>query len=419
MLFLTLLSIIFINKNKSIYPEINYIRGVNAFSDSQYNYAVKFFTDDLKENPKRTESLYKIAQAYMLQKNQNINNAIKYYKTYINNNNLNEIVDSKLIENIQFLGMSEELNTISNTLNNEVLKAQIWASENPEKALGHLKLVLEENKNKKFYEISSHVNFALNKYKDTLNHIEIAESLGVIDVKLFYIKSQAQRMLAQFDKAKISLQAFDILNSIDKPNTENNILRLISDLKPLTGELNQDLEVLEILQFITNKKYTFAKNNISNLVLNDLTIENRVKLLEAAILTNLDILITQLYVNINIEKITQVESVLFCKYFSQSNDFQNALNFCEQSLKSYPNLAPLYFWHGIALIKSGHSENAIEQIKTAIHYAPWVNKWRIQLAEIYLTLGELELATEIVNNPIYKDDKHLLMFKNKYGLKNK
>jgi hypothetical protein len=143
---------------------------------------------------------------------------------------------------------------------------------------------------------------------------------------------------------------------------------------------------------------------------------NKTKILAAALDAQVYEIIDDLYQSTNKELITAREAISYCRGLTNTMTIDDVIKFCQQAVSNYPDIAPLHFWYGILLLNGEHTKAAIEQIIIAIDYAPWLNEWRIQLAQIYLTEGQVELANKVLDQSFTDNQTLINQFKIKNGL---
>ena len=418
LIFIFILLIIAINYSGSSANNIDYIRGENAFENQQYDYAKQYYLDDLKSNPKRVDSLNYLALSYIRGSAKSITQTIKYYQKFINHPQINSLISVGLIQNFNTFGMTEELNQLKDIIDSEFHLAHIWLYIDINQALKHIMLVPKDKQDLEYYKLFAQITFKLQDYSQAIVLIDKAIQLGCMDNNIYYLKSQALLRMRQIPESRKAIETYQLMLSFRsqiRPDEKlTNILTLINN-NPDLGKLNE-FKVLLLTLLLNNNNKNESLKAFSNLDITTITSTNRRKILAAALKAQIYEIIEDLFQSTNKKMITAGEAVIYCQGLGNTMDTGDVIDFCQQAVKNHPDIAPLYFWHGILLLNGGYTKLAIEHILIAIDYAPWLNEWRIQLAQIYLTEGQIELANKILDQSTTNNQLSIKQFKLKNGL---
>ncbi len=398
--------------------DINLIRGNNALFDEKYNLARHYYLEDLKTNPNRTKSLSNLATTFLKGDNQSIDESIKHYKKFIMQSDIDSIVSLDLIDEINLMGMTQELGYLKDHTTLAKFKAYAAHFLDHEDSLELLNAVKNNAKDVDYFEISAKINFAKENYARAVSDIDQAISLGNIHHRLFYLKSQAllrDNKIALMQKA---VDAYKLVNSLYKETDTTLRLAITTQILENHPELydNYSFKALYISQLLRKGELEKAKLELKKLDLYKFSSLNVVALLNAAFDSKAAEVINLLYNNQANEKPSTGEAVLYCQGLIGIVDLNEVVQYCKKATIKFTENAPLNFWYGIALLNAGEITQAQKQIIMALNYAPWVDTWRIDLANIYLSEGELELAIKVLDESIYKDNQMIKRFKLNNGL---
>ena len=386
--------------------DLAYYRGKNAYNAQQYVLAQKYFSDDLLTNPERSDSLYLAANSYMKGSFQSFNKSIDYYRKYINQLLDFSLIDISLINQMKNVGMIEDLEKLSNHINNQFYLAVIWEGIDSNKAIYHLDLVPKSDQNLNYHLVATRINFTLKNYSAVVSHAKNVNSISGMHKNNYYLLSQAYRNIQKFREAKEALQIYDKLNSIENEISIDKKFEHITTLYKLNNNLinSYDYNALKINLLVKLNRIKQAEIELKKLSIKSLNKKNRILILEAIKNTRSLYLADYMFSASKSVKITSDEYVLYCQTYILSNQSEKGLDLCANSAHKYPHSAPNLYWFGMALLKSNKTHEAKYQLNNAIDYAPWVNVWIIQLAKLYLLEGNVEFAKAILNKSINQDN---------------
>ena len=413
-----ILLIIAINYSDTPPDNINYIRGNNAFENQQYDYAKQYYLDDLKSNPKRVETLDHLALSHIQGSTKSITQTISYFQKIINHPQINSLISVELIKNFDKFGMVKELNQLKDKIDSEFYLAYIWLYIDVNQAMKHLMLVPKNQQDLEYYKLFVQVKFNLQDYSKAVELIDKAIILGCMDSKIYYLKSQSLLRMKKITESRKAIKTYQLMLSFGekiKPSEKlNNIFTLLEN-NPNFRDLTQ-FKVLLLTLLLKNNNKGESLKVFNALDLSAISSINKRKILTAALNAQVYEIINALFKLTNKQVVTVGEAIVYCQGLVNTVDINNLINYCQQAINNHPQVAPLHFWYGILLLNGEHIEPAIKQITIAIDYAPWLNEWRTQLAQIYLTEGKIELAHNVLNQSITVDQTLINQFKNKNGL---
>ena len=403
-----------------IKSDLNLIRGHNAYANEKYDLAIKYYLKDLEENPNSARALNNLAISYFKSKSMNISGTIKYFQQLINHPEINSYINKELIQNLDRFGLIVELNVLKNKIKREKYLAQIGIIIDVEESLKHIELVPMEDRDKDYYQLYAQISFALKNYQEALKHIDMAISLGSMNSKLFYLKSQSLIRINDFSRIKKVNKLYQIMLSFETKQTDSKQLdemEFLMENNPKLKRINEyKYHLLSLL--LHNNQVNQSLTLLYQLDVSKIKTIHREKILFAALKSQNMKVINALFQSSNIEKMSASEATLYCqsyKYISKQDDLQLI---CKQATLKFNESAALHFWYGILLLSENKVDEAIIEIETSIDFAPWMDEWRIHLAQIYLSLGQTENAIKVIDESISDNKMILNDFKLKNGLLN-
>ena len=385
-------------KQSKTTQNINFYRASNAFNDQEYNLAQSYFELDLEINPQRPESLYMAAQAFMQGKYQSFNKSINYYRQYLALFPNNPPLTYKLIQQLNNVGMHNELKELALKTDIELYKAAIWEHLDIEKSYFHLNLVQDEFKSLDYYLMATRIFSTLHKFQEVVNSAQEAIELNGLRKNNYYLLSQAYRNLKDFKKSKETLKIFELMNLIDSEKNPEQQLMHLNKLFEFKNELQNNLELnaFYIALLIKNNFISEASKKLQSLEFNKLSLPSKISILSSIQSTESYDLTENIYNNPN-ALLELDEYLLLCRIEINNTKPNTITNYCENAVKNHPHSAPSLYWYGVLLIKNKNKSKAYTFIERAINHAPWMDSWIIHLANLYLLDGNVKLAKNVLN----------------------
>ncbi|MFK8011073.1 MAG: tetratricopeptide repeat protein [Marinicellaceae bacterium] len=392
----------FKSTNNDQIKDVSYHRGVNAYKAKEFILAQKYFEEDLLKRPKNAESLYKAAQSFMKGKYQNFNKSVIYYKRYLELYPKNPPLNLKLIQELNNVGMKEELIQLTKKTKNELYLTAIWEILDTKKALEHLEKVPNYLKDIDYYLMATRIYSLHQNHKEVVfNANKSIELSGLHQISYYYL-SQAHRNLKNFAKAKKAIQAFELIKSINSEKTVSTQLITMHQLLELniTPKSSADFNAFYISLLINTNNLNEAEIKLNLIQLSNLNPDILTTLILSIQSSKAYQLANKLYNNT--ERVYRAEDmILFCKIEVLARN--EVVGACEKAFQMFPQSAPILYLYGTSLIKN-NNDNTIPQnlIQRAINFAPWMDAWIIQLANLYLLDGKVDLAKKVIKESIKK-----------------
>ncbi len=398
--------------------DIDFIRGNNAMFNQEYDLARQYYLADLQYNPDRFESLNNLSTTFIKGNDQSIIEAIKYTKRLINHPAMADQIDIPLLKSVEKLGMSKVLDQLKETLQSDLLLAQAWFSEDPNKAKEHIIKVPEAEKSLDYYRLSAQIHLSTGDFQRSLDDINHAIGLQTFDSQIYFLKSQALLRSRQMQQAQIATQVYRIVKAFEKIMTSAERLEKLQQVFKLEPSLQTNVAFMTpyIVVLIELGQHARAQESFDALDMTSLSSIDKISLLSAAVKHHHIPIVEGLYTQTNALTVSAGEAILYCQTLHEIMRLNQVINYCQQAVERFPDIAPLQFWYGMALLSNDDMEAAIENIALAIDYSPWVDDWRLHLAQIYLTEGKKQSAIKVLDESISGNSALISQFKKKNGL---
>jgi Flp pilus assembly protein TadD len=387
-----------------IQNRIDKIRGINAFNNQEYELAIKYLLADLNDNPNDDELHYLVGKSFMMGPYKNLNSAIKHYNIFLSLVTDTDKINAEMVYSIRAIGLHESLNNVLGKINNDYLKALIIMNSDELKAYKLLQKIPLDRWKKEYYELLTQLAFSLEKYDEAIVASDKAMALGSLNKNLYYQRSQALLRNERYEEAQAAIEIFELIEQLKGSLPQIEKINLLKDFidKEKNAVINLSLSIKLIELLIETNKSNQAFEMLKSIEIGLLDSMQKINLLIQSNKANNNDIFEYISTTIdtslnNLDYLTTI-----CEYYSKNNN-ESAIDFCLDAVQHYPTSAPLNFWYSIALLKNNELSNAIKFMNHAVEYAPWINIWRIQLAKLYLTNGNYELAVRIINQAIIQD----------------
>ncbi|MFK8012073.1 MAG: hypothetical protein AB8B80_08550 [Marinicellaceae bacterium] len=400
------------------------IKANNAFTDKKYSLAIKYYSEAIKKNPDNINLLHNYIKSLLLSPEININLVIESFKKLVSHQKINQILNIKLINQLHDLGMIHTLDKLKKKTVNPLYLAAIYHEDNPNKALDYLNKIHNENKKAEYYILSADINFRLNKYKKSLEDTDHLIDMGHPNPEVFYQRAQSFIKTNQFNKAQKAMEIFELMNILfNSKNIHEKLNMFVKINKKHPFFLNNmNFKTTYIVLLLNANKTDEALKYLRLIDFSHLSFDNKTRLLKTALQVDSEVVISLLFKqhknsSLSPKTISSNELSLYCQHFFQIGALKQANSVCHSGIKIYPLVAPINYWYSQVLLQQKNIDQSIQFLNLSIKYAPWVNSWRIQLAQIYLTQGKTIEAAEIVQIGVVNNDDALKRFININGLR--
>lgn len=96
--------------------------------------------------------------------------------------------------------------------------------------------------------------------------------------------------------------------------------------------------------------------------------------------------------------------------------FERLIENLTQLLQKQPGLAPAYYWRAKAHLWQVAEDAARQDFENAVLFAPWFVSYRLELAELLLSLGEQDQVRTLLGEDLVNNHPQVISFKKANGL---
>ncbi len=408
-------------------------RGQNALVQGRHDLAREYFARDLEQNPDRVESLRKLGFSWLDGGNGVLSTAITYLDQYIQLNpddgpaqvkRARALIRAGDWKRLEQLDLASSADISLRLLAAEALIAR--ADIEPSRILDDLLLdILETDpQHIRAHEQAAILYQQIGDMQMALQYAERAAALGSMNPKTYYQISQSANRLKDADKARMAIAQFQALESITKR-------RSVTGYQP--DQLNKTLAVLE--------------QNPYGLASNAEFIATRIQLLFDSGDRNTAIQHYQEYVSNT--SFTSPQHLSMAAAALRAGALDTALNsyreaasdpdtvetaelgkahvallqakyadldaISKAAIERHCWIARHHYYLSQAAMRRGDDERSRTALNDALHLSPWQTEWRILMANLLLSDGDIEEAKRLLDEaPVI--DPALSRFRREQGL---
>ncbi len=385
---------------QDVSSDLDYHRGCNALAMARYDWARSYFAADLEHNPERAESLRGLGLGWISGYEGSLTNAIKSFEHYLELVPEDANIRLRLAKAWLRAGERQKsLNTIKDwprSRETDLLSARALMSEAPQAALGFVESVLSEApKSFEAHHIAAQIHDQLGDSEPALVATQRAAELNPLSAELFYRQAQVLRRLGRLEESAEALANYELVSQLPGPGLtmapaqELVLMRQIgARLKPssLTFQTRLARLCLETGDIST------AQALIEQIEADSETDDAaRLSLARTAHTHHQTSIARSLYERILERDPQHVEALSSAARLAlETHKLENAQHYLDLGLTADPHHGPLNFTSGLLALAEEDTPRAVNALETAVALVPWLPRFRLTLADVYLTQGDLE-----------------------------
>ena len=391
--------------------DLAFNRGQNAFIQGRYELARVYFSEDLLQNPGRPESLKKLGIAWLQGVNGVLSNSLENFDQYLAaypDDAAIKISRAKTLLRVSDWSRLQSLDImLGSSLDEQLVKADILAAQNRPDALElMLKILTDAPDNANAHEIAASIYQQQGDWGKALEHAQQSMALGSTVVRPYYIATQAATRLQNSELAQrmaIEYEAINMLRRVDRhPNISTEQLRdALNDFHAntpvsqypselLTYKINLlfkigDRQPAEALFYANPWRQVFSESQLLTLATGAVNVqahEMAKHIYEHVRRTNPN---------------NETVRLGLARVALQEGDYSLLEQHASAALEEQCWIASHHYYLAQVDIYSEADELAVVHLTDALRMAPWRVDWRLLLANLHLSLGQIVKANQTLD----------------------
>ncbi len=386
--------------------DLDYHRGRNAMAMARYDWARFYFAADLEAHPDRPESLRGLGLGWVSGYQGSLTHGIEALEAYLALVPEDTEMRLRLAGSWLRAGQPERaagvLADIEDSLDAELLRARILLASDPQAARRPLEAALEaapDDFEARF--LAAQVHARLGEDGQALAQAQRAAEIDPSSAELFYLMAQILRRQGDLEASAEALATFELVNRLAGPGApadarqELAVLRQVADrMAPSSMAFKRRLARLLLETGATAEAMPLLDEILA---VEDTDAETLLVLAQAAH-TQGKISIARDFYQQALERQPDHPKALaqLALLAYETQDFATAQGLLDRGLELDPHQAPLHFTAGLLALARGQGGDAIQALRRAVDLVPWLARYRITLADVYLTRGEREAFDQLL-----------------------
>lgn len=378
--------------------DLNYHRGRNALAMARYDWARFYFAADLEANPGRLESLRGLGLGWISGYQGSLTHGVEALEKYLDL--APEDVEIRLRLARSWLQAGERvraqhaLDGLEESLEAQLVAARIQLAEDPEGARAQLLAVLEKAPDHfEALHLAAQVDARLGEDQEALRHARRAAESNPLSSELFYLTSQILRRLGNLTESAEALATYEILHQLPGPGSPPDPRKELALLRQLEGRLApSSLAFKKRLSRVLLETGRIAEvTPLLEEILADTEddLESLLVLAQAAHTQGRAAIARDLYAHVLDRQPTHQKALAQLALLAyETHDHETAQRLLDRGLELDTHSAPLHFTTGLLALAQGEEEQAVQALVTAVDLVPWLGRYRLTLADVYLTRGD-------------------------------
>lgn len=411
--------------------DLAYQRGLNAVAEQKFDWARRYFSEDLQSNPDRLASLRHLGIAWRSGTQQSLYQATQAFRRYLAQQPADAEIQLLLAWTLFLAGEWQEAQSwakrLDHTLEACLFKAELYLDSNPQAAQTAItNAVQQDPHNAKVHTLAARVALRIGDRQASLKHAQQAARLGSQHPKTYYVLARLWRQNGALERAQEALDTHQLLSKLAHPPTAaglstNEELQLVQALEKRLPTIPYTLRQRKLRLLFEAGQTDHAIQELKRLLVHpETTVRARLNFASLAETGGRPSLAQRLYAEVLAESPTEdltdrhARSGL-ARLAYRSGDLETVQRLMTEGLGQEPHLARYHYLQGLAVLSLGNPAEAKQHLSSAVRLAPWESEWRGELAEVYLAEGERERAVAILNDAPLVDPR-LEHFKTRHGL---
>ncbi len=406
------------------------IRADNAFYLQNYEQAQTYYakalkTQSLMSDGDNTQLLDRYIKSLLLSPEKNLTSIINGYKKYLSSSDGIKRLNLNDVQQILALGMLDDVMVISDQLSDPLLKTVVLKDHDLIRAHMQLLSIAKELRDEKYYAVSAEIHFLQEDYDAVIDDTDQLLNNGFFDAQMYYYRAQAFVRTDRLEQSKTALNLYQVLESITSgPYSQRieKIEQLIERFPSFANNTTIKVHYINALQ--SNAQSKKAVNELKLIEGINLRINDEIKIVKTAMRFQNDDVVKWMYEHSSISDKPVMNGIngnivlegLMCEYFVSTDQLIIADQVCDNAFNYEQHHAHTFYWSGELKLKQQDYPKAIQAKKIALDYAPWMREWRLKLAHIYLSQGEVKPARLLFNQDMINNDPSIKKFVFENGL---
>ncbi len=407
----------------AIEDDLDLLRGRNAQLLSRHDWARTYFAQDLERNPQRQESMRGMGIGWISGFDGSMTKAIDAFETYLKKTPGDADIRIRLARTLLLAGddgrATAVLGELPPSAEVEVLVAKSNLSQSPRVALSRLEKVLQSDPNNlEANDLASRAYERLNEPELALDALERAQELSPLDPKRFYTAAQILYRLGRDSEAAEALATYRLVNQLPKPGMPTSPaeeLRVLIQIQDHLGTTSPVLQRRLARTHLEVGDIQGARPLIAAVLNNDPSVEFIVGLGQVAHTQGSEAVARDLYDAALAREPSHLQALSSrARLASELGENAIAEAMLQRGFEVEPHFAPLHFVAGMLSLSNNNDDEARSQFERAVELVPWLPRYRLTLADLYLANGEFEAATELLRQA--PEDAQIAEYKERHAL---
>lgn len=390
--------------------DLDYHRGRNALAMGRYDWARFYFAADLEAHPERAASLRGLGLGWISGYQGSLSHGIDAFERYLQlvpeDDEIRLRVARSWLRSGELERAQEILDGVAPSLDKQILRTRILLAREPETARLPIEAILQETVQRSdvhhsdVHHLAAQIYARLGEEDKALTQARRAAELDPLNAEVVYLTAQILRRQGAVEAAGEALATFELLNRLPGPGSpmdarqELAVLRQVQErLQPSslafqkrlarllleTGDIAAATPLLEEMQAAPDDR------------------ESWLGLAQAAHSQGMAALAGDLYRQIlehDPEHLKALGRRALLAYETQ--DLATARQLLDRGLELDPHDASLHYTRGLLALVEEDDDAAVEAFRRAVDLVPWLARYRITLADVYLTLGDREAFDQLL-----------------------
>ena len=391
--------------------DLAFYRGQNAFIQGRYELARAYYTEDLLQNPGRPESLKKLGIAWLLGINGVLSNALDAFDQYLITNPDDIEVKIRLLKSLQAAGEWPRLEKLDQLLGDSLeellVKAEVLTEQGNHNALAMaLKALALDPDNILGNEIVALIYQQQGDWGKSLQHAQQSISNGAFTIRPYYIATQAATRLQQPEQAKLAAAQYESVEILRRSDRHPNIPaeQLRTALVNFEAVAPKALTLPEFVAFKIGLLFKIgdrqaALQTFDSSPWQKIFSDSQLLIMAtAAVNAQADDMARQIYQYVSdTDSGNETVYLGLARIALHNKDYTLLEQHANAALNDQCWIAGHHYYLAQVDIHSQADDMAAAHLTTAVKLAPWRTDWRLLLVNLHLSLGQTEIASQVLD----------------------
>jgi tetratricopeptide (TPR) repeat protein len=390
-------------------PDLALKRARNAVLHERSDWARQYFAEDYRRHPKRIESLRDGAYAWLSGYQRSRAEARTLLATYLelrpDDQKALKAYISGLLVNRDLEEGRRRAEALDDSVDSNILRARLWLDDDPALAGEFISRAIEQGPDDgRVWALGATISERLGDHDKALERGLRAMELHPFDYQNVYLLGRLWRRAGETEKADWALEMHQKLAELAADGTRPK-LRPRDELDLLT-ELATDIPTtnFEYRKRLVTAHFAAGDLATAESLARDLIHNEEVSVHELiALATVVEDKGRRSFFLELLRRVDELDpgntsaAIAFAVAAVEEARFGDARRIIEAGRARDPWVAYYDFLDGWIARSEGDLETATESLELALHIAPWEASWRIDLADAYLSAGDLDRFRQVVH----------------------